>query len=53
MQEGFDKELETINLNYDKLVEANRLRQQEWVDELQNISDLSLNRLILTGRSKG
>lgn len=41
MQEGFDKELETINLNYDKLVEANRLRQQEWVDELQNISDLS------------
>ena len=41
LQEGFDKELETINLNYDKLVEANRLRQQEWVDELQNISDLS------------
>lgn len=41
MQEGFDKELETINLNYDKLIEANRLRQQEWVDELQNISDLS------------
>lgn len=41
LQDGFDKELETINLNYDKLVEANRLRQQEWVDELQNISDLS------------
>lgn len=41
LQEGFDKELETINLNYDKLIEANRLRQQEWVDELQNISDLS------------
>ncbi len=41
LQEGFDKELETVNLNYDKLIEANRLRQQEWVDELQNISDLS------------
>lgn len=41
LQDGFDKELETINLNYDKLIEANRLRQQEWVDELQNISDLS------------
>lgn len=41
LQEGFDKEIETINLNYDKLIEANRLRQQEWVDELQNISDLS------------
>lgn len=41
LQEGFDKELETINLNYDKLIEANRLRQQEWVDELQDISDLS------------
>ncbi len=41
LQEGFDKELETINLNYDKLIEANRLRQQEWIDELQNISDLS------------
>lgn len=41
LQEGFDKELETINLNYNKLIEANRLRQQEWVDELQNISDLS------------
>lgn len=41
LQEGFDKELETINLNYDKLIEANRLHQQEWVDELQNISDLS------------
>lgn len=43
LQEGFDKELETINLNYDKLIEANRLRQQEWVDELQNISDLSFD----------
>lgn len=41
LQEGFDKELEMINLNYDKLIEANRLRQQEWVDDLQNISDLS------------
>lgn len=41
LQEGFDKELKTINLNYDKLIEANRLREQEWVDELQNISDLS------------
>ena len=41
LQEGFDKELKTINLNYDKLIETNRLREQEWVDELQNISDLS------------
>ena len=41
LQEGFEKELETINLNYDKLIEANRLRRQEWIDELQTISDLS------------
>ncbi len=41
LEEGFEKELGIINLNYDKLIEANRLRQQEWIDELQNISDLS------------
>ncbi len=41
LQEGFDKELATINLNYDKLIEANRLRKQEWIDDLQKISDLS------------
>lgn len=53
LQEGFDKELETINLNYDKLIEANRLRQQEWVDELQNISDLSFEQAHPDWRKQG
>lgn len=43
-EEGFQKELETINLNYDKLIEANRQREQEWVAELQKISDLSFEK---------
>lgn len=53
LQEGFDKELETINLNYDKLIEANRLRQQEWVDELQNISDLSFEQALPNWKKQG
>lgn len=41
MEEGLEKELATVNLNYDKLMEANRLREEEWVKELQKSSDLS------------
>lgn len=41
MEEGLEKELETVNLNYDKLMEANKLREEEWVKELQKSSDLS------------
>ena len=40
-EESLEKELETVNLNYDKLIEANRLREEEWVKELQKSSDLS------------
>lgn len=35
LKEGFEKEKEQINLNYDRLIEANRLRQEQWVKELQ------------------
>lgn len=36
LKEGFEKEKEQINLNYDRLIEANRLRQEQWVKELQD-----------------
>ena len=36
MKEGFEKEKEQIDLNYDRLIEANRLRQEQWVKELQD-----------------
>lgn len=35
LKEGFEKEKEQIDLNYDRLIEANRLRQEQWVKELQ------------------
>lgn len=35
MKEGFEKEKAQIDLTYDRLIEANRLRQEEWVKELQ------------------
>lgn len=41
MEEGLDKELATVQLNYDKLIEANKQRESEWVSELQKSSDLS------------
>lgn len=41
MEEGLDKELATVQLNYDKLIEANKQREAEWVAELQKSSDLS------------
>lgn len=41
MEESLDKELATVQLNYDKLVEANKQREAEWVAELQKSSDLS------------
>lgn len=36
LKEGFEKEKEQIDLNYDRLIEANRLRQEQWVKELQD-----------------
>lgn len=36
MKEGFEKEKAQIDLNYDRLIEANRLRQEQWVKELQD-----------------
>lgn len=41
MEEGLDKELATVQLNYDKLIEANKQREAEWGAELQKSSDLS------------
>lgn len=35
MKEGFTKEKAQIDLTYDRLIEANRLRQEQWVKELQ------------------
>lgn len=35
LKEGYEKEKEQINLTYDKLIEENRLRQEQWVKELQ------------------
>lgn len=36
MKEGFEKEKAQIDLTYDRLIEANRLRQEQWVKELQD-----------------
>lgn len=36
LKEGFEKEKEQIDLNYDRLIEANRLRQEQWIKELQD-----------------
>lgn len=36
LKEGFEKEKEQIDLNYDRLIEANKLRQEQWVKELQD-----------------
>jgi len=35
MKDGIDKEKATIALNYDKLIEENRLRQEKWIKDLQ------------------
>lgn len=40
-EEGFQKEMDAIGLNYDRLIEANRLREEQWIAELQRTSDLS------------
>lgn len=36
MKEGFDKQKAEIDLTYDRLIEENRKRQEDWVKELQN-----------------
>lgn len=36
MKEGFEKEKAQIDLTYDRLIEANRLRQEQWVKELKD-----------------
>lgn len=36
LKEGYEKEKAQIDLTYDKLIEENRLRQEQWVKELQN-----------------
>lgn len=36
LEEGYEKEKAQIDLTYDRLIEANRLRQEEWVKDLQN-----------------
>lgn len=35
-KEGIEKEKEQIKLNYDRLIEENRLRQEQWVKELKD-----------------
>lgn len=36
MKEGFDKQKAEIDLTYDRLIEENRKRQEDWVKELQD-----------------
>lgn len=36
MKDGFDKEKAEIDLTYDRLIEENRKRQEDWVKELQD-----------------
>lgn len=36
LKEGYEKEKAQIDLTYDRLIEANRLRQEQWVKELQD-----------------
>lgn len=40
MAEGVDKELAQNNLNYDRLIEANRRRQEEMVEKLRDTKEL-------------
>ena len=35
MKEGYEKEKAQIDLTYDRLIEANRLREEQWVKEMQ------------------
>lgn len=39
-KEGTDKRIAQNNLNYDREMEANRLRRLAWIEELQKLSDL-------------
>ena len=39
MAEGVDKELAQNNLNYDRLIEANRRRQEEMVEKLRDMKE--------------
>lgn len=39
-KEGTDKRIEQNKLNYDREMEANRLRRLAWIEELQKLSDL-------------
>lgn len=36
LEEGFDKQKAEIDLTYDRLIEENRRRQEDWVKELQD-----------------
>ena len=40
MDEGVEKEKAAINLHYDKLIEENHRREQQWVKELQDKTQL-------------
>jgi tape measure domain-containing protein len=40
MKEGIEKEKEAIRLNYDKLIEENRQREQKWIKDLQTKTNL-------------
>lgn len=42
MKDGTDKRIAQNKLNYDREMEANRLRRLAWIEELQKLSDLEL-----------
>jgi tape measure domain-containing protein len=53
MKAGTDRELAQIRLNYDKLLEENRLREEKWVKDLQAKSNLEFENANPEWKKKG
>lgn len=53
MEEGFEKERAVISLQYDKMIEENRQRREQWVKELQGKTDLEFENLYPGSKKKG
>lgn len=52
-EDGIEKEKETIALNYDRLLEENRKRRQEYVKQLQKLSDIEYYKANPKAKEKG
>ena len=53
MKDGIEKDKAAIALNYDKLIEENRLRQEKWVKDLQAKSNLEFENANPDWKKKG